>query len=78
MEKQGSLARAELIRGTTPRAVFTELVTGVLGGVRVPPSPMAVAYLIDLLDQRVRVPEPAALARGGEPTLAEELLAARL
>jgi hypothetical protein len=39
---------------------------------------MAVAYLIELLDQRVRVPEAAGPAQGGESTLAEGLLAARL
>lgn len=78
MEEPGSPAGAQLIRGTTPREVFTELVTGALGGVRVPPTPLAVAYLIELLDQRVRVPEPAGLGPGEESTLAEGLLAARL
>jgi hypothetical protein len=67
-----------LIERTTPRAVFAELVASALWETRVQPSPMAIAYLIELLDSRVRT---AALPRDGradEASLAEDLLAAGL
>ena len=60
---------------TTPRAVFAELVASVLGETRVRPSPMAIAYLIELLDSRVRTATPAAEGASDEATLAEDLLA---
>jgi hypothetical protein len=61
---------------SAPRAVFAELLAGALDHAAPPPTPVAIAYLIDLLDERVRAPEPAALAidsaallagGGGEP-----------
>lgn len=71
-------AETALIAWTTPRAVFAELVASVLGETRVRPSPMAIAYLIELLDSRVRTAAPAAEGASDEATLAEDLLAARL
>ena len=56
-----------LIERSTPRALFAQLVGQALGETRVRPTPMATAYLIELLDERVRSPaaqddEPATLA----------------
>ena len=59
---------------SAPRAVFAELLAGVLNRVRWQPSPMAIAYLVELLDERV-LENPNGL--GGEQTLAEALLAAQ-
>jgi hypothetical protein len=42
---------------SAPRAVFAELLAGALEQALPPPTPVAVAYLIDLLDARVRAPE---------------------
>jgi hypothetical protein len=65
-----------LIERAAPRALFAELVAGALGETRLEPSPMAVAYLIELLDSRISVtPPPEAAA--DEATLAESLYAAR-
>ena len=58
-----------------PRAVFAELLAGALDHAFPPPTPVAIAYLIDLLDERVRAPECAEpaidggllLASAGEP-----------
>ena len=58
-----------------PRSVFAELLAGALEQALPPPTPVAVAYLIDLLDERVRAPECAGpaidsgglLASAGEP-----------
>jgi hypothetical protein len=36
-----------------PRALFAELLAGVLEKSRLKPSPMAIAYLVELLDERV-------------------------
>lgn len=62
------------IQRSLPRALFAELVAGALGKARLRPSPMATAYLIELLDERVR-------QGSGEPedqsTLAEALLEAQ-
>jgi hypothetical protein len=57
-----------------PRAVFAELLAGALAQVQLQPSPMAIAYLVELLDERV-LENPSGL--GGAQTLAEALLAAR-
>ena len=57
-----------------PRAVFAELLAGAVNRVRWQPSPMAIAYLVELLDERV-LENPNGL--GGEQTLAEALLAAQ-
>jgi hypothetical protein len=72
------VAYAALIERTTPRAVFAELLASVLGESRVRPSPMAIAYLIELLDSRVRTPATASEGAAEEATLAEDLLAAQL
>lgn len=65
-----------LIASTSPRAVFADLVGCALTEIDLRPSPMATAYLVELLDGRVRAPEPDAC---GEPeaTLTEALFAAR-
>ena len=69
-------ATRSLIACTSPRALFAELVGGALVEVGPRPSPMATTYLIELLDERVRSPEPEERAR--EALLAEALLTARL
>lgn len=55
-----------LIERGSPRAVFSELVGQALDDTGIAPSPMATAYLIGLLDERVRAgvdpSEPATLA----------------
>jgi hypothetical protein len=43
-----------------PRSLFAELVAGALDQTGSPPTPVAVAYLIDLLAERVREPERSA------------------
>jgi len=75
-------AGATLIERTASRGVFAELVASALGETQVQPSPMAIAYLIELLDSRVRVTAPVADADADadaeQATLAEGLLLARL
>jgi hypothetical protein len=66
-----------LIERAAPRALFAELVAGAIGETRVQPSPMAIAYLIELLDSRITTPPPSEAA-AEEATLAESLHAARL
>jgi hypothetical protein len=66
-----------LIERSAPRALFAELVAGALDETRLQPSPMAVAYLIELLDSRITTPPPFE-AEAEEATLAESLQAARL
>jgi len=62
------------IERSVPRAVFAELVAAALGRARIQPSSMATAYIIELLDERVRQGDGSE----GEETLAEALLAAQL
>ena len=62
----------ELCLGTSPRALFAQLVSQALGETGVQPSPMATAYLIDLLGERVRADAEQAAA-----TLTEAWAAAR-
>ncbi|MDJ0849038.1 MAG: hypothetical protein QNK04_11725 [Myxococcota bacterium] len=52
--------------------LFAELLAGAIERTRVEPTPLATAYLVDLLDERVR---PA--GEKGDETLAEGLLRAR-
>jgi hypothetical protein len=78
VETESEAAQTALIERTTPRAVFAELVASALWETRVQPSPMAIAYLIELLDSRVRTAAPPADEAAEESTLAEALLAARL
>jgi hypothetical protein len=59
---------------SAPRAVFAELLAGVLNRVSRQPSPMAIAYLLELLEERV-FENPSGL--GAERTLAEALLNAQ-
>jgi hypothetical protein len=68
-------ATGSLITCTSPRALFAELVGDALIEVDLRPSPMATAYLIELLDERVRSPEPDERAREG--LCAEALVSAR-
>lgn len=65
-----------LIDRTPPRVLFAELLAGALERTRVEPSPLATAYLVDLLDERVQArPRPQG-ADGAQETLAEGLLRA--
>jgi len=64
--------RDRLALGTSPGALFAQLVSQVLGETRLQPSPMATAYLIGLLGERVRAADAEE-----PPTLAEAWLAAR-
>jgi hypothetical protein len=66
---EGRTARLDL---TAPRAVFAELLAGAVEHSPLPPTPVAIAYLIDLLEERVREPGRPGCALG-----AEEVLAAR-
>ena len=68
-------AESTQIERSVPRALFAELLAAALGAVQLQPSPMATAYLIELLDERTR---PREGGPDGEGTLAEALLAARL
>jgi hypothetical protein len=73
MDDSGTEDTAHIER-TSPRAVFAQLVGCALGKAEIEPSPMATAYLIELLDERVREPEPEP---DSAPTLAEALLTAQ-
>ncbi|MBW1688399.1 MAG: hypothetical protein JRS35_25460, partial [Deltaproteobacteria bacterium] len=57
-----------------PRALFAELLAGALQKVKLQPSPMAIAYLVELLDERVL---ENCDGLEGEQALAEALLAAQ-
>ncbi len=70
-------AAAPLIDRIPSRVVFAELVAGALDRTRVEPTPLAATYLVDLLEDRVRLTHPPERPAGGEETLAEALLAAR-
>lgn len=75
----GRLPGRVLIDHRPPRVLFSELVAGALERTRVEPSPLATAYLVGLLDERLRQLPPAGRPREeAEPTLGEELLRARL
>jgi len=67
-----------VIEPTAPRTLFSELVTSALCETRIRPSPMAVAYLVELLASRLAAADPADPWAAGERTLAEALLSARL
>jgi hypothetical protein len=62
------------IERSLPRALFAELLAGALQKARLQPSPMATAYLVELLDERV-LENRSDL--DGEQSLCEALLAAR-
>jgi len=55
---------------SAPRAVFAELLAGALDRALPPPTPVAIAYLIDLLDERVRAPACADTGIDGGALLA--------
>lgn len=54
---------------SAPRVVFAELVASALDQAPCPPTPVASAYLIDLLAERVREPDRGAPAIDGEALL---------
>jgi len=66
-----------LIERKAPRALFAELVAGAVEENRVAASPLAITYLVELLDSRVRARGTAADDPEAESTLAESLLRAR-
>jgi len=71
-ERMGGARSAKLqIDLSAPRAVFAELLAGALDHAAppTPPTPVAVAYLIDLLAERVRAPGCAAPAIAGTAQL---------
>src|SRR5262245_10782120 len=74
---EGRSARLDL---AAPRAVFAELLAGAVGQSPLPPTPVAIAYLVDLLEERVREPGRACPALRAEALLAArgELDATRL
>jgi hypothetical protein len=57
-----------------PRALFAELLAGALRKTRLQPSPMSIAYLVELLDERVLEQHDGL---EGEQALAEALLVAQ-
>ncbi len=57
-----------------PRALFAELLAGALRKAQLQPSPMAIAYLVELLDERVSEQRNGL---EGEQALAEALLTAQ-
>ena len=59
---------------SVPRVFFAELLAGAIQKAQLKPSPMAIAYLVELLDERV-LENPDGLE--GEQALAEALLAAQ-
>ncbi|MFQ5418533.1 MAG: hypothetical protein ACE5FL_16015 [Myxococcota bacterium] len=78
MLRDSESAAAPLIDRAHPRTVFAELVAGALCETRVRPSPMAVSYLIELLDSQVGRVSPEAAESDGDASLAEALLTATL
>lgn len=73
MPERAPADAAPLIERTPTRALFAQLLSQALGDTGMRPSPMATAYLIELLDERVRATPP-----DEDPaTLAEAWLEAR-
>ncbi len=68
----------EVIDQTGARRFFSEIVGGALGRTRPEPSPVARAYLVDLLLERLREPGLPRAQREQRPAFGEALLAARL
>jgi hypothetical protein len=66
-----------LIERKAPRALFEELVAGAVEETRMAASPLAITYLVELLDSRVRVRNSAGGDPSEEATLAESLLRAK-
>jgi hypothetical protein len=71
----GAAARITRIELAEPRALFAELLAGALEELPAPPTPTALAYLIDLLDARVRDPGPVADPQGLPAALLAALVA---
>lgn len=74
----GQLPGSVLIDSRPPRVLFSELLAGALERTRVDPSPLATAYLVDLLDEQVAKASSTTEATGVEEPLGEGLLRARL
>jgi hypothetical protein len=72
----GNSRQADLVQieCSLPRALFAELLAGVLEKSQLKPSPMAIAYLVELLDERVSEDR---MGLESELALAEALLNAR-
>ena len=77
MGGQARGAAAPLIDRTPSRVVFAALVAGALDRTSVESTPLAATYLVDLLDERVRLTPAPERPCGGEESFAEALLAAR-
>jgi len=77
MGRDAEGTRSRRIDRSGPRELFTELVAGAVEETRLAASPLAVTYLVELLESRVRVPETADGSPEPEETLAESLLRAR-
>jgi len=75
----GEDSAALIIEKSTPRVVFAQLVARALSESQIQPSAMAIAYLVELLSDRVRRPPPEAggAADAQDSTLTEALFAAR-
>ena len=69
--------RQQQIDPRSPREVFAEFLAGAAADGRAA-SPLVLGYLADLLSEHVRAPASRRREAGGEPTLAESLLRARL
>jgi hypothetical protein len=67
-------AESKQIECSAPRTLFAEWLAVALGEARLQPSPMATAYLVELLAERMRAHEGGPK---GEKSLAEALLTAR-
>jgi len=74
----GRLPGTALIDRSPPRVLFSELVAGALERTRVDPTPLATAYLVGLLEERVSEAPEVPVTPGGEEGLVEGLLKARL
>lgn len=68
---------ASAIERSSCRELFLELIAGAIDALNARPSPLAVRYLVDLLEDRARSPEPAACDAEDTGTLAEAFLTAR-
>lgn len=68
--RESSTASSDLLDYASPRAVFADLMAAALQTLRASPSPLAVSYLIGLLDLQLRSPDP------DPPRLADVLLTA--
>ena len=78
---EGDDSAALIIEKSTPRVVFAQLVASAFGDSQIQPSAMAIAYLVELLSDRVRrtphSPRSKEEAEARDATLTEALFAAR-